>query len=133
MSSYVSQAMNLIKDLPSISRDTLSKIKELDQLTYNLAMKMDTFTSSKVNNPSKFTIEDEKELNFMKVLIEDLADRKAQLALQNYDLIDQHIVLVDKEIKLLEGVMLQQGDYLINYLYIYIMNYFYYIFIFFLY
>jgi hypothetical protein len=109
MASYVSQAMNILKDLPSISRDTLSEIEELDQLTYDITIKMDKFTNNKVNNPSKFQTKDEKELKFMKVLIEDLADRKAQLAVQNYDLIDQHIVLVDKEIKLLEGIMLQQG------------------------
>lgn len=46
----------------------------------------------------------------MKFIIEDLTDRKAQLAINAYDIIDQHIRVVDEEIRLLETAILLSGN-----------------------
>jgi inhibitor of growth protein 4 len=46
----------------------------------------------------------------MKFIIEDLTDRKSQLAINAYDIIDQHIRVVDEEIRLLETAILLSGN-----------------------
>lgn len=48
-------------------------------------------------------------LDQMKYIVEDLTDRKSQLAINAYDIIDQHIRVVDEEIRLLETAILLSG------------------------
>ena len=49
-------------------------------------------------------------LEQMKSIIEDLTDRKSQLAINAYDIIDQNIHVVDEEIRLLETAILLSGN-----------------------
>ena len=48
-------------------------------------------------------------LHQMKFIIEDFTDRKSQLSINAYDIIDQHIRVVDEEIKLLETAIRLTG------------------------
>lgn len=49
-------------------------------------------------------------LHQMKFIIEDFTDRKSQLAINAYDIIDQHIRVVDEEINLLETAIRLSGE-----------------------
>lgn len=49
-------------------------------------------------------------LHQMKFIIEDFTDRKSQLSINAYDILDQHIHLVDEEIKLLETAIRLAGS-----------------------
>lgn len=65
-------------------------------------------TSSSISSNTTTTTIDPS-LHQMKFLIEDFTDRKSQLSINSYDIIDQHIRVVDEEIKLLETAIRLSG------------------------
>ena len=62
-----------------------------------------------MSSGSNTSTEIDVSLNQMKCIIEDFTDRKAQLSINAYDIIDQHIRVVDEEIKLLETAIRLAG------------------------
>jgi hypothetical protein len=98
MSAYVEQAVANCK-LTNISTEALGEVEKLDILTQRLSRKIDKEISEMCS-----TGDDSKsrKVLLMRQVLEDLADKKTAIALRSYDLLDQHIQLVDKEIKLLE-------------------------------
>jgi hypothetical protein len=105
MSSYVEQAVANCQ-LAEISTEALGVVENLDILTQQLSKKIDREISDIcVNgNDSK-----RRSVVIMRQVLEDLADKKATIALKSYDLIDQHIQVVDKEIKQLETAIKLHG------------------------
>lgn len=93
------------KFVPIVSRDALAVIDELDQISNEISQKLDGLLLERDKNPSKFTKKSIAEVQALRQLLEDLADRKAQVAVRNYDLIDQHVHIIDQEIKLVETAM----------------------------
>ena len=49
------------------------------------------------------------EISNIQVIIEELSERKAQLALRNYDYIDKHMRALDEQIRIVENAMKQNG------------------------
>lgn len=105
MSSYMKRALKLCSDLPDLSKETMERIEELDDVSKSLSERMDQLIAEMAKNPSKFPKKSLEELKTMRQLLEDLAERKAQLAVRNYDFIDQQVHLVDHELRVLESVM----------------------------
>jgi len=105
MSSYVARALKLCVDAPDLSKETMERIQELDNVTTTLSERMDKLLAERAKNPAKFSKKSLEELKTMRQLLEDLAERKAQLAVRNYDFIDQQVHLVDQELRVLESVM----------------------------
>lgn len=62
-----------------------------------------------VKNATPSTVTIDQSLHQMKFIIEDFTDRKSQLSINAYDIIDQHIRVVDEEIKLLETAIRLSG------------------------
>lgn len=98
MSSYVEQAVENCK-LTDISSEALSVVEKTDMLVQRLSRRIDQELKEicDTGNDSK-----RRRVTVMRRVLEDLADKKTTVALRSYDLLDQHIQLVDKEIKLLE-------------------------------
>ena len=98
MSSYVEQAIENCK-LTDISTEALGIVERVDMLTQRLSKKIDAELGEmcRTGDDTK-----RKRVTVMRQVLEDLADKKTSIALRSYDLLDQHIQLVDKEIKLLE-------------------------------
>jgi hypothetical protein len=98
MSSYVEQAVANCK-LTNISTEALGVVENLDMLTQRLSRKMDREISEMCASGDDLK---RHRVTVMRQVLEDLADKKTAIALKSYDLLDQHVQLVDKEIKLLE-------------------------------
>ena len=81
-----------------MSNKTLQLIGELDEAAQGIASKIDDLMSEKAKNPSKFPKKKDDEVKSLKFILEDFTERKIQLAVRNYDLIDHHIRLVDHEL-----------------------------------
>ena len=98
MSSYVEQAVENCK-LTDISTKALGVVEKVDTFSQRLSLRIDKELRElcHTGNPSK-----RRRVTVMRHVLEDLAEKKTTIALRSYDLLDQHIQLVDKEIKLLE-------------------------------
>jgi hypothetical protein len=92
-----------------MSNKTLQLIGELDEAAQGIASKIDDLMSEKAKNPSKFPKKKDDEVKSLKFILEDFTERKIQLAVRNYDLIDHHIRLVDHELYIVENVMKMNG------------------------
>jgi hypothetical protein len=67
-------------------------------------------SSSSSSDTNSTTTTLDPSLHQMKFIIEDFTDRKSQLSINSYDIIDQHIRVVDEEIKLLETAIRLSGS-----------------------
>lgn len=92
-----------------MSSKTLQLIEELDTAVEGLSTRIDNLIDEKVSNPSKFPKKKDDEIKALKAILEDFTERKIQLAVRNYDLIDHHIRLVDHELSIVENVMKNNG------------------------
>jgi hypothetical protein len=108
-SSYVERAITQNKDLPIISSKTLQLIGDLDKAVQGLSLRLDNLIAEKTKNPSKFSKKKDDEVKALKAILEDFTERKIQLAVRNYDLIDHHIRLIDHELLIVENVMKTNG------------------------
>ena len=109
MSSYIDQALNVVQTVPEITTQTLQLIEEIDEVTQLICLRMDKLIEEKNKSPSTFSKKLNTELQDMTYILEDMAERKALLAVRNYDFIDKHVHIVDQEIKVLEAAMRLNG------------------------
>lgn len=98
-SYYVDHAVGLIANLSSTSRRSMTVMSELDEMVQKLSAKLDEILASENILDSK------EEIYFLRKVIENLTDRKSQLAVKNYDLIDQSIKVIDQELVVIQKAM----------------------------
>jgi len=109
MAAYVESSINARNDLCSLSTQTLKTIESLDAKVVELAAEVDKGVAS-LRGKRAVSKKKKKDLRNMFLAAETLSERKAQVAVTNYDLINQHICQVDVEIKTLEKAMRANGD-----------------------
>jgi hypothetical protein len=109
MTSYVQKALDERSYIPDMCGETLETIARLDKVSKDIHVAIDTSVAGAKakKSISKRQIAD---IESMRNVAESICEKKAQLALLNYDLIDQHIRLLDAEIKIIEQAMTNNGD-----------------------
>lgn len=104
-SSYIHLAYKIAEELPIVTSNTMYAMQELDQVSQDLSIRIDELIGERDRNPSKFTKKSETELERAKYILEDMVERKQQLAVRNYDYIDQHIHIINQQLKIVEQSM----------------------------
>jgi inhibitor of growth protein 4 len=109
MSSYVEKSFNSREDLPEICEETLETINRLDNIAKRVHKVID---NNVIEARSKQMVTKRKlsEIESMRNIAESLCEKKAQLAVLSYDLIDDSIRQLDAEIKIVEKSMINNGD-----------------------
>jgi hypothetical protein len=109
MSSYVDRALDSRAYLPELTEKTLETINLLDEVSVKVHEVIDEYVDEckQRKTTSKRKIQ---EIQSMRNISESLCEKKAHLALVNYDLIDENVRQLDEEIKILEKVMTSNGN-----------------------
>ena len=77
-------------------------IQQKDDITCSKRGKYDSKNSSNIKKLST-------DISNIQIIIEELSERKAQLALRNYDYIDKHMRALDEQIRIVENAIKQNG------------------------
>jgi len=109
MASYLDNALVDREDLPGVCEDTLNSIDKLDGLIGSVSETID-FEIGDIQRKRVTTKRKIEELELLRNIAENVTEKKAHLALLNYDLIDQNVKMLDQEIKLIERAMKNNGD-----------------------
>jgi inhibitor of growth protein 4 len=110
--SYASHAARLIANTESVSTSSFQLIYELDEAVTKLSAIIDQKLGQITPNSSSYNsclsqsaqniiLDDVKKLSR---IVEDLTEKKAQVAIKNYDLIDHNIKIVDHQLDILQKV-----------------------------
>jgi hypothetical protein len=109
MSSYVQKAIDDRSYIPEMCGETLETIARLDKASKDIHSAIDvTVQTAKVRRA--ITKREMTDIESMRNVAESICEKKAQLAVLNYDLIDQHIRQLDAEIRVVEQAMVNNGD-----------------------
>lgn len=120
--SYVKHASKLISNTNSISLQSFKLIKALDEgktilktlygselsliiAISRLSLIIDIKVSQIKNHDNSFDLKLIEEVKNLAKVLEELTDRKAQLGLKNYDLIDHNMKIVDLELNIVQSVI----------------------------
>jgi hypothetical protein len=109
MALYKPHSVEIVSDIKEISKDTFRTIGRLDKASRKVSKILDRkikALSSKKSNICDSVIETE----ILRKTIELISAEKLQIAVKNYDLIDQNIKIVDYEIAVLEKALLESGE-----------------------
>ena len=106
-SAYVVQAVGNASKLNDISAEALRIVEKIDLLAQKLSNKVDKEVKEMCAQGDTTKA---KRVTAMRHVLEDLSEKKNQISLRNYDLIDQHVQLVDKEFKVLETAIKLHGS-----------------------
>lgn len=109
MSVYVESSIEARDDLPALSTHALELIVQLDNKAVQLSAELDASVAA-LRGRTSVSKTKRKELEALHAVTEMLSERKAQVAVRNYDLLNQNIIMVDLEIKMLEKAMRTNGD-----------------------
>ena len=109
MAAYVEAAIRARDDLSQLATETLVVIERLDTKAVKMASEVDKCVSA-LRGKRAISRKKKKDLRAMHQAVELLSERKAQVAISNYDLINQHICQLDQEIRTLEKAMRMNGD-----------------------
>lgn len=109
MASYVESSISARGDLSSLSTQTMRMIEQIDAKVVKLSSEVDQGVKT-LRGKRSISKKKKKDLRAMHQVAEMLSERKAQVAVSNYDLINQHIIQIDHEIRTLEKAMSINGD-----------------------
>ena len=109
MASYLDNSLKDREDLPKVCADTLKSIEQLDGLISTISGTID-YEIGDIQDKRVTTKRKVEELELLRNIAESVTEKKAHLALINYDLIDQNVEMLDQEIKLVEKAMKNNGD-----------------------
>lgn len=109
MSAYVERSIAARNDLCKLSTKTMDVIEKLDSKCVKIAHDVDK-SVNQLRGKRSISKKMKTSLTAMHVAAEMLSERKSQVAVRNYDLINQHICMIDQEIRVLEKAMLMNGD-----------------------
>ena len=109
MSSYVEFAVNGREDVPETISESLRYIDSMDQAVTSLSASIDSVLAS-VQGKNRATKKQVAGLQATRQLITEVNDKKAQMVVASYDLLDHNVRMMDEEIKLLEKAMTGSGN-----------------------
>lgn len=105
MATYVQNALYRVENLPKMTTDALHLIQQLDEQACSAEEQIEVLEQSVSADREQF------KLNQLLNTIDELSEKKVQLAVSNYDLINQHVKLLDMDIELLEiSIVKQTGN-----------------------
>jgi inhibitor of growth protein 5 len=109
MAKYQAHSISVVSSIKDISTETFQTIGKLDKASRKLSGLLDEKIKeiSLKKSVSKAEIQ---EADLLRKAIETISAGKVQLAVKNYDLIDQNIKIVDHEIALLEKALIENGE-----------------------
>jgi hypothetical protein len=105
MIKYENHSLFLQEEIATASKQSLQLIENLDKKVHKLCKRVDKKLKS-----VKISDEEYEEITLMRKAIEIITVRKVQLAMKNYDFVDQNIKMVDNEIALLEKEIKQHDE-----------------------
>jgi hypothetical protein len=109
MSAYVQSSIDARGDLCALSAKTLTPIEAIDSKVNELSRDLDKAAET-LRSKKSVSKKKRKELTAIRTAAELLSERKALVAVRDYDLINQHICMIDQEIRVLERAMRINGD-----------------------
>jgi len=109
MSYYETKTLNTLGDLPKLTSETLDVMERLDKGVSSVASSLDK-SLGKLKGKKTLSKKRLRDVQTMRQAVEIMSEKKAQVAVRSYDLIDHNIRMVDAEIRLLEKVMMINGD-----------------------
>jgi len=109
MASYIQKAIDDRIYLPDMCGETLETIARLDKASKVIHSTIDA-TVQTAKSRRAITKREKSDIESMRNVAESICEKKAQLAVLNYDLIDQHIRQLDAEIRVIEQAMTNNGD-----------------------
>jgi len=109
MASYIQKAIDDRSYLPDMCGETLEIIARLDKASNAIHCTIDA-TVQTARTKRAITKREKSDIESMRNVAESICEKKSQLAVLNYDLIDQHIRQLDAEIRVLEQAMGNNGD-----------------------
>ena len=110
MSKYQPHALSAGEEIANLCTESLVTIQKMDKTSKMLSRHLDKKLKQihRANEP--LTFREMHQLNLLRNAVETITSSKVQIAVKNYDLIDQHIKNVDHEIVLLEKALLESGE-----------------------
>lgn len=109
MSKYQAHSVAVVSSIADISTEAFQSIRKMDKASRKISKVLDRKIKS-IAASKAFTSDDVYEADLIRKALETLSAGKVQLAVKNYDLIDQNIKIVDQEISLLEKALLENGE-----------------------
>lgn len=97
-----------VKPAALIDLNVVDGLKNLEELRSELNTAPETSPKSKKGR-KRTKSQISKEIEDIKLRVEDLSDRKIQIATNAYDLIDQHMRVVEEELKLVDAAVAATG------------------------
>jgi len=112
MTSYINFSVAENSKLPVIASESMKTISKLDAISDIALSKLENETTRNLK-VKKSTRNIEKKI-MLKSILDNVADRKVNLAMKTYDVIDHTIKCVDDELRLLEKAMRLNGHSIPN-------------------
>eukprot|EP00428_Durinskia_dybowskii_P081448 CAMPEP_0170421558 /NCGR_PEP_ID=MMETSP0117_2-20130122/35962_1 /TAXON_ID=400756 /ORGANISM="Durinskia baltica, Strain CSIRO CS-38" /LENGTH=181 /DNA_ID=CAMNT_0010680115 /DNA_START=37 /DNA_END=579 /DNA_ORIENTATION=+ len=109
MAKYQAHSVAVASGMKDISIETFQMIGKMDKASRKLSRILDRKIKSIMAKPVA-SKEDLHETDLLRKAVETLSAGKVQVAMKNYDLIDQNIKIVDHEIALLEKALIENGE-----------------------
>lgn len=104
---FESFSIGLCAEISKFSVDSLNTINKMDKHSMRISKSVDKILRNIHNDDF---MKSAKNINKLRKLLEIVATRKFQLAVKNYDFIDQNIKSLDAEIQLLEKALERGGN-----------------------
>jgi hypothetical protein len=108
-SIYMTQAVGDLQELPVQTSKTLQMIRRLDNISNSLCRKLDQMSTAYGSGDSKSNKTLAANISSMGKIVEEIAERKIALSLSNYDLIDEHVRILDKQIDVVDKALYRQN------------------------
>ena len=109
MASYVEMAIDAREEVPHVISECLKCIDKMDAAVTSVSMAIDS-TLNDIKCHNQATSKQVASIRSAKSLVEMLCEKKVQMAVANYDLLDENVRMIDEEIKVLEKAMLGSGN-----------------------
>lgn len=109
MAKYQAHSVAVASSMKDVSVETFQMIGKMDKASRKLSRILDKKIAALNIKPS-VSKEELHETDLLRKAVETLSAGKVQIAMKNYDLIDQNIKIVDHEIALLEKALIENGE-----------------------
>ena len=108
-SSYVEFAINGRENVSETLAEGMKYIEEMDEAVTSLSASIDAVHAD-AKDMNCISTKDKAGLKVAQQLIHDINDKKAQMVVASYDLLDHNVQMIDEEIKVLEKAMTNSGN-----------------------
>lgn len=105
-SYYIDRTLGLISNVNDTSKRSMELMGELDAMVQKLSAKIDDLLESP--NP----LDVKEEIILLRKIVESLSERKSQLAVKNYDLIDQNMKVLDQGLVVIQKALTLNENFL---------------------